>query len=785
MAAATEARLARGRRLRAEGVVQGVGFRPHVMRLARRLGLTGTVWNDAGGVVVEAWGSSDALRQLETGLASEAPAVARVERVTRLGELAGPGPDRFEIGESRGAPRSHLSLGPDLSTCPECLGELFDPASRRAGYAFTTCTRCGPRYSVVRSLPYDRAGTTMARFEPCPGCRREHDDPSDRRLHAQSLACPRCGPRLAWLAAEDLAGGDPGAGSDPHPSDQRVLDRAVALLRAGGILAVHGLGGFHLACDATRSDAVARLRKRKRRERKPFAVMVEDVDAAESIAILGAEERRLLASPEAPIVLASLHPDASLAAEVAPGLARVGLLLPYTPLHHLLMRHVRAPLVMTSGNRSGEPLVWRRREALQRLGDVADGFLVHDREIAAPCDDSVAQVVSGAPQILRRSRGFVPRPIRLARPVPKPILAVGGQLHSSIALAVDDRVVLGPHGGDLESVEAVAAFEEGVDRLERLLGVEPEVVAHDRHPHYASTRYALTRGVEPIAVQHHHAHLASVLAESGHPGRALAPVWDGTGWGSDGHAWGGELLLGDARGFERVGTLRPLRLAGGERAIRSVWRQGLAILEDAYDGEPPAGALAWLDAVGTDRVEAVRELLRKDVACVRAHGAGRWFDAVGSLVLGCHEASWSGEVATRWGFTARGDDRPYAFRLEERAAAPGEAGHARLELDLRPMVRAIVADRLAGERPERIASRFHATLAAGAAAMIARVRPTAADLPVAISGGCFQNPLLTRLLCARLPGERVLRHREVPTGDGGLALGQVCVAAERIRDREG
>lgn len=758
----------RGVRLRVEGTVQGVGFRPWVAALARELGLAGRVWNDGRGVAIEAFGGEAALEAFAARLARPALSGASVERVARAPDApdAARAPRGFEIAPSAPATagRARIALAPDLAPCDECLAELRDPRGRRHRYPFTSCARCGPRFTLAVALPWDRARTTMAGFALCADCRREHGDPADRRHHAESLACPACGPRLSALAPDGA----------PRAEGEAALALAVARLREGGIVAVRGIGGFHLACDAHGEGAVAALRARKRRERKPFAVMVADLASAERLAELGAPERALLAAPERPIALVRARPDSGLAPSLAPGLPTLGLLLPYAPLHHLLLAEFGGPLVMTSGNRSGEPIAHRTDDALARLAGVADLFLAHDREIAIACDDSVAAVVGGAPLVLRRSRGFAPRAVRLAHPVARPVLGVGGHFASAPCLAFGDEAVLGPHVGDLDSPEALAAFERAVDHLVALAGVRPEAIAHDLHPHYASTRWARAQaGAELVAVQHHHAHFAALLAERGEPGPALALAWDGTGLGTDGAAWGGELLVGDAASVERLATLRPLALAGGEQAIRQPWRAALALVEDAFDGEPPLARIPLFARLPAERVAAVRELLRRGVACAPAHGVGRVFDGIGALVLARAEAGYSGELALAWnGVADAAPAEPYPFALDT---------HARpWQVDLRPLVREVVADLVAGEPAARISARFHAALAAAGAALVEAAERAHPGLPVALTGGCMQNGLLVGGLVARLAGRRVLRHARVPAGDGGLALGQVAVAGARL-----
>lgn len=755
---------AAGLGLRVRGVVQGVGFRPWVRRVARSLGLSGSVRNESGGVTLEAWGPPERLRELVARLEACELSGASVLAVERL-EVARPPPRGFEIAPSASAGARHLVVASDAPPCRSCLRELADPTDRRYRYPFLGCAACGPRYTITRSLPWDRARTSLADFPPCADCAREMADPEDRRFHAEAVACAACGPRLRLVAPDGrgLAEGE------------SALEGALQALRAGALLAVHGVGGFHLACDAAREEVVGELRTRKQRERKPFAVMAPDRAAALQLAELDAAELALLESPERPIVLARRRPGAAVADAVAPGSAWIGLLLPYAPLHQLLLQGFGRPLVLTSGNRSGEPIAHRVPEALERLAKTADAFLVHDREIVAPCDDSVAAVVADAPVVLRRSRGFVPRPILLRRPVRRPVLACGGQTSHVFCLAVEDRAVLSAHHGDLDVPEAFDAFERDLERMLTLLAVEPEVIAHDLHPLYRSTLWALARpAAAHVGVQHHHAHLASALAEHGLAGPALGLAWDGTGYGPDGAAWGGELLLADAGGFERLATFRPLRLPGGEAAIREVWRVAVSLLEDACEGEAPWERLAGALRVPTERMEAVRRLLRRDVACVPAHGVGRLFDAVGALVLGRADADFQGEVAMAWNSVAeRGEAAPYPFALDL-ARTPWE-------LDWRPLARAVLADHLAGRPPGGISARFHATLGAMAEAVVREASARTGDLPLVLTGGCFQNALLATEVQRRLARHHsVLLHRRVPPGDGGIALGQALVADERL-----
>ncbi|MFI5352430.1 MAG: carbamoyltransferase HypF [Candidatus Binatales bacterium] len=748
-----------GRKIRVTGISQGVGFRPFVYRLAREEGLTGSVRNDAAGVTIEAFGSHQALDRFVNRITSEAPAPARL-RAVRASLLEFERRPHFEIAASEPRAERSISIPADLATCPECVAEIFDRGDRRFGYAFTNCTNCGPRFTIALDVPYDRAATTMARFEMCPECRREYEDPGNRRFHAESNACPNCGPslRLLGAAGEELASSDP------------IGDAARAVCE-GLIVALKGLGGFHLACDATSGAAVAELRLRKHRDEKPFAIMVRELDDAERLAVLGPAERALLCSPERPIVLALRHPDAGLAAEVAPESPLVGIMLAYTPLHHLLLAAAQRPLVMTSGNRSDEPIAYRNEEALSRLAGIADVFLVHDREIVTRCDDSVARVIADAPTVLRRSRGYVPRPVTVAPPFERPVLAVGAQLKNAFCLGAGDSICFGPHIGDLDGLETYEAFEESIAKLEGFVGVRPEIIAHDLHPDYLSTRYARDRtGCVAVAVQHHHAHVASAMAEHGLAGPVLGFAYDGTGFGTDGSMWGGELMLADFRGFERLATFRPIALAGGDRAIREIWRLALALVDDAFGGEFDLGRLALFRPLEPPAIAAVRGMIRTGFNSVPAHGVGRYFDAVSALVFARTLARYEGQAAM----------------VLNGAADPLETGAHRFELDrsrkpwcldLRPAVREIVEQIIAREDPSRVAARFHNTLVAGTAAMARAAIAEHGRLPVVLSGGCFQNPLLAEGVAAALSGlVPVHQHRAVPPGDGGIALGQAMIA---------
>jgi hydrogenase maturation protein HypF len=750
-----------GRRIEIRGTVQGVGMRPFVFRLARALGVRGRVRNDSRGVTIEAFAEARALDDFQRRLSAERPPAAAFDEV-RADVIAPEPVADFVIVGSEASDERRVSIPPDLATCPACLAELRDPANRRHRYPFTNCTDCGPRFTIARDVPYDRAATTMAPFTLCPECAREYRDPEDRRFHAEPNACPACGPRLSLRTA---------AGEAARPGDP--LQAASEALRDGRIVAVKGLGGFHLACDATSPAAVRRLRERKRREEKPLAVMVRDLAEAERLAALSEPERRLLASVERPIVLVRRRAGAALAPEIAPDSPLVGLLLPYTPLHHLLLEAAGRPLVMTSGNLSEEPIAFRDQEALGRLSGIADLFLLHDREIETRADDSVARLVAGRPVLLRRSRGFVPRPVRMPRRFARPVLACGAHLKNTFCLATGDQATLGPHVGDLDNLETYDSLAQAVERMERFLRTRPEVVACDLHPLYLSTRYARQRaerlGAPLVPVQHHHAHLAAAMAEHGLAGPVLGLAWDGTGYGPDGTAWGGELLLADERHFERLATFRPLPLAGGERAIREPWRVALAALDDAFGGDPPLSRLPLFRNVPTERVALVRQMIRSGLNAPPAHGAGRLFDAAGAIALGRGLSRYEGQVAMALDNAADPGERGrYPFALDL-SADPGR-------LDWRPLVRALVEDLLGGASPAAVAARFHESLAAAAGELVRAAAGRHGRLPVVLSGGCFQNARLAEGILGALEGFEVYLHQRVPPGDGGLALGQALVA---------
>jgi hydrogenase maturation protein HypF len=758
-------------RVRVEGTVQGVGFRPYVYRLAHDLGLRGYVLNDARGVLIEAEGSERAIQALLARLAPEAPPLAVLERV-RSQRRPVAGHVDFQIRDSPRDGTAEAPVSPDAAVCHDCLRELFDPADRRFRYPYINCTNCGPRFTIVRGIPYDRPYTTMAGFEMCPACRAEYEDPYDRRFHAQPNACPICGPALELLSA----GGDPaGWGSSADAV------RAVAGALAGGaIVALKGIGGYHLACTADDEAVVARLRARKHREDKPFALMARDSEQAAALVHLDGPAAVMLGSVQAPIVLAPRVAGAPVAPSVAPGAPELGVMLPYSPLHHLLLADVGRPLVMTSGNTSDEPIAYRDDDACARLAAVADLLLVGNRPIETRTDDSVVRVVraGGAWRriFLRRSRGYVPADVPLPDPgTSRPLLACGAELKNTFCVAKGTRAWVSHHIGDLENYETLCSFVEGIEHFERLFAVAPEVVAHDLHPEYLSTKYALERdGVTAIGVQHHHAHLAACLAEHGELGKAVGAIFDGTGYGLDGGVWGGELLFGDLVGFERAGWLHSVPLPGGAQAIKQPWRMACAWLTAAGEGtDEPPGSLAG--RVSPVLWEQVTRMIRTGLHAPPTTSMGRLFDAVGALCGLRTEINYEGQAAIE--LEAACDPRARGRYELELLTRDG-----RLVIDPRETIRSIQRDLSAGVEVGTVAARFHETVAAATvSACTAIAAERGADL-VVLSGGVFANRRLLEAVSAGLAGAglRVLTPNRLPIGDGGISYGQAAIAAAQL-----
>lgn len=785
-----------GTRLRVRGLVQGVGFRPTVWRLARDLDLLGDVRNDGAGVLIRLWGPAARISAFTGALRAQCPPLARIDSI-EAGGLAGPAPTDFRIiASERGAVQT--AVVPDAATCAACAAEIADPANRRYRYPFTNCTHCGPRLSIVRAIPYDRANTSMAAFPMCAACAGEYADPADRRFHAQPNACGDCGPRV-WLRLADS--------SEPAPADLGAEDAIAAasrLLAAGQIVAIKGIGGFHLACDASNAAAVAALRQRKRRAAKPFALMARDLAVIRRYGRVSPQEAALLQSPVAPVVLldrpapidlaaelaesAEPAPTAAIAAAVAPGQASLGWMLPYSPLHLLLLADWERPLVMTSGNRSDEPQCIDNAEALTRLAGIADAWLLHDREIVNRVDDSVGRVLAGAPRWLRRARGLAPAPLRLPADLPDlpPVLALGGELKNCIGLLADGQVILSQHLGDLEDAVTARAFEQTIALYLDLFAVRPARLAVDRHPDYRSTQVgqalAAAWGVPLIPVQHHAAHLAAVMADAGWPvagGPVLGLILDGLGAGGDGTVWGGELLLGDYRQWRRLGHLRPVPLPGGPQAIRAPWRNLYAQLATCLGWD--ACRLRWghlrpLQALAAQPLAVLERMCARGLGAPASTSAGRLFDAVAAALDICFDGiAYEGQAAIELETAARqagpAAGPGYAFAIHPQAE--------RLVLDPAPMWTALLDDLAAGVPAAVIAARFHAGLAAALAGWVRQAARAAGVGTVALSGGVFQNRTLFEALLADLQqgGLAVLSHRQVPCNDGGLALGQAVLAA--------
>ncbi len=758
----------RRKRVRVEGTVQGVGFRPYVYRLAAELELDGFVLNDSRGVLLEVEGGEASVARFLARLPDEAPPLAAIDRLV-ADDREPVGHAGFEILASPQEGVADAAVTPDSATCADCLAELFDPGDRRFRYAFVNCTNCGPRFTIVRGVPYDRPATTMSGFTMCGRCQAEYDDPADRRFHAQPNACPDCGPSLALLRA--------GSGL-PVPGDP--LQGAVDALLDGGVVAVKGIGGYHLACRADDEVAVARLRSRKHREHRPFALMAASAEAAGALVALGGRERELLEGVERPIVLAPRRPGAPVAPAVAPGAPELGVMLPYSPLHHLLLADLRsrippgapATLVMTSGNVSDEPICFRDADARERLRDIADLLLVHDRPIHTRTDDSVVRVVAAGGRrglTLRRSRGHVPATLPLPDAAGRPILACGAEQKSTFCLARGGRAWVGHHIGDLENYETLRSFTEGIDHFQRLFAVVPEMVAHDLHPEYLSTKYALELdGVETVAVQHHHAHLAAVLAEHAEPGTAVGAIFDGTGLGSDGTIWGGELLTGDLAGFERTGSLRAVPLPGGARAVRQPWRMACAWLLAAGETSPPAVLAEQIDR---RTWEQVAELCRTGLGSLQTSSMGRLFDAVAALCGLRPAVTYEGQAAVEL----------------EAACDPAERGRYPIdvsgpEIDPRETIRSAAADVAAGVPTGVVASRFHAAVAWATVAACSRAALAGGTDRVVLAGGVFQNRRLIEDVAAGLSaaGLRVLVPERLPVNDGAISYGQAAIAAHRM-----
>jgi len=774
------------RRIVVHGVVQGVGFRPFVYGQALRCGLGGFVLNDSAGVTIEVEGERGALDAFEQALRTSAPPLARIDSVIAE-ELPARGETDFVIAHSQAGAQRHALIAPDTTTCDDCLRELRDPSDRRYHYPFINCTNCGPRFTIVQDVPYDRDKTTMRVFPMCPACRAEYYDPLNRRFHAQPNACPACGPVVSFEPwATQLKDGR--WRTDHHPSPALncadPIAEAARRLAAGAILAIKGLGGYHLACDALDASAVMRLRQRKHREAKPFALMAPDLATVRRLCEVGDDEAALLQARQRPIVLLRQRQDCPIAADIAPMYMTLGVMLPYTPLHYVLLDAFAAAvgadrpaaLVMTSGNVSDEPIAYHDDDARARLTPIAEGMLAHNRAIHMRCDDSIARIAAGGQQLFRRSRGYAPEPIQLAFAAPAPLLACGGHLKNTFCLGKGRQAFLSHHIGDLENLETLTSFREGIAHYQRLFDVDPQAVAHDLHPDYLATKEALDMDLpRRVGVQHHHAHIASVLAEHGLDGPVIGVAADGTGYGTDGTVWGGEVLVADLCGFERLAHLRYVPLPGGERAVREPWRMAAVYLAQAYGDAFLDLDIPFVRGAGPiapplrSRWRPLAQMIARGINSPPASSLGRLFDAVAALLALRDEALYEGQAAIELEMLAEPGDRIYPFALG--------AGQPAL-LDVAPTIRAIVDDLRQGVSIPQIAGRFHRSVAELLAAACARARAQSGLGDVALSGGVFQNWLLLEQLVARLEetGFRVLLNRRVPPNDDGLSLGQAAVA---------
>lgn len=761
------------RRIFLRGVVQGVGFRPFIYNLAKKLGVRGFVYNSSSGLTIEAEGDDSTLQEFLRSLRDHPPPLARVGEVT-IQELEPVGHTGFEIRQSVAVAGEFALVSTDTATCDDCLRDISDPTNRRFGYPFTNCTNCGPRYTIMRDIPYDRAGTTMAVFRMCPDCEAEYHDPTNRRFHAQPNACPLCGPSVVLAESGSFFPQDSAyANADSSAS---VLSEVRRLLHEGAIVAIKGLGGFQLACDAENDIAVRSLRQRKKRSDKPFAVLARDLEQVEKICSVSPQDRELLLSPERPVVILPRRSINTISAEIAPGNNTVGVMLAYTPLHFLLFgNRFEAPaefaaLVMTSGNISEEPIVTSNEEAWERLSDVADWFLFHNREIHMRVDDSVTRTFEGLPRVLRRSRGYVPQTIELGMPLSE-VLACGAEVKNTLCLTKGHYAILSQHIGDLENFETLEFFRQTLTNLKKLFRVEPQAVAHDLHPGYLTSRLAAQQPLPRIAVQHHHAHIVSCMAENHLRGKVIGVAFDGTGYGSDGQIWGGEFLVSDLSNFDRHAHIRYVPLAGGDAAVRQPWRPALSWLRDTFGAEIPS-ELPLLEEVAERKIALVSRMLATNVNTVGTSSCGRLFDAVASIVGIRQEVTFEGQAAIELEEATReGVEGAYPFEISSNDPA---------EVDMRPTIREIVRDVRKSCARHEIASRFHNTIAAVICEVCCRIRKSERLSRVCLSGGTFQNMYLLRRAVELLRGGgfEVFLHSQVPPNDGGISLGQAIIAAQ-------
>ena len=743
------------------GIVQGIGFRPFVYNLALAHSLRGWVLNNEKGVLIDAEGEGPELDRFIEELATLAPPLARIETL-KTDSLEPQGYSGFEIRASKGDSEGFTLISPDVATCEACLAELLSPSDFRHRYPFINCTLCGPRFTIIKDIPYDRHKTTMASFAMCPVCRKEYESPADRRFHAQPNACPTCGPRLQLVDEKGAT----------HPGD--ALDTTLDLLLQGSIVAVKGIGGFHLVCDAENQNAVSTLRSRKFREDKPFAVMCRDMQEVRAHCDVHEVEERLLCSAERPIVLLNREKGSSIAPGVAPFQKTLGVMLPYSPLHHLLLHGPLRSLVMTSGNVSDEPIAYKNDEARHRLSQIADFFLLHDRDIHMRCDDSVIRVFENRPYVLRRSRGYVPFPIKLSFNL-EMILACGGELKNTFSLSRGPYVFVSHHIGDLENMETLLSFEQGIDHFKNLFSIEPKAVAYDLHPEYLSTKYALSLdGIPKVGVQHHHAHVVSAMAENGLAGEVIGVALDGTGFGNDGTIWGGEFLRAGLSDFQRLAHLKQVPMPGATTAIKEPWRMAFAYLLEAFGDKAMALDLDWIKKRDPQTCGILRKMIEKRLNSPLTSSMGRLFDAVSSLLSVRDSVNYEGQAAVELEMIADPEERgTYPFEIH--------GGEQPNVVDPSQMVRGIVKDLMQGRSPACISGKFHRTVARFVVETCRKIRSNTGLERVVLSGGVFQNTLLLGLVVRGLKeaGFEVYTHHLVPTNDGGISLGQAVVAHMR------
>ncbi len=756
-------------RLLIKGVVQGVGFRPFIYQLAHNLSLNGWVLNSSKGVVVEVEGSSANIDDFIEAIKTKAPPLACIESLEyKLLPLVGY--ESFIIKSSLEEDEKFLLISPDISICDDCLQEMFEPKDRRYRYPFINCTNCGPRFTIIEDIPYDREKTTMKKFKMCECCRAEYENPASRRFHAQPNACADCGPKLTLVRSREL-----GVGSEKINSDDPIKE-TIELLREGYIVAIKGLGGFHLACDAENDEAVTTLRKRKRRHGKPLAVMVSDIDAVKKHCSVSEEEEKLLLTPQKPIVLLKKLSDPTISDSVAPNNDYLGVMLPYTPLHCLLLRESNMVLVMTSGNLSEEPIAFENEEAMHRLGNIADYFVLHDRDICSRYDDSVVRVLNGEEAMIRRARGYAPFPIYLPFES-KPILACGPELKNTFCLTKEKYAFVSQHIGDMENLDTLEHFEETLALYKRMFRIEPEIIAHDLHPDYLSTKFAKSlENTKFVGVQHHHAHIVSCMVENGIEDKVIGVSFDGTGYGTDGTIWGGEFLVADWRGFERCAHLRYVPMPGGEGAIKKPYRMALGYLCSFFESEFEELDIDFLKRLDEIELKNIRIQIEKGLNSPMTSSCGRLFDAVSALMGIRDVVDYEGQAAIELEMVAQADvDEKYDFKLEEDSE---KSQSPLLIVDTKPIIEGVIDDLKIGLSNSEISAKFHNTVAAFVIAVCNKLREEEGIDKVALSGGVFQNLLLSNKLMRELRYKsfEVYFQRKVPCNDGGISLGQAIIA---------